>query len=99
MHDQALDEPAGPAGDAPFHAPCHLQAVHWILPSMATLSGRSCSAACADFFERNAVPLEEAPERANAKRNPFLGEPGLKFGKRHVRPLLERGSQSCGRLA
>src|SRR5262245_5151634 len=33
----------------------------------AATSGRSCSAACSVFFEGDGVPVEEAPDRADAR--------------------------------
>ena len=35
-------------------------------------SGRSCSAACADFFDRDGAAMEEAPQAAVADRDPTL---------------------------
>ena len=38
----------------------------------AATSGLSCSAACAVFFERHGVAIEEAPHRARRERGPML---------------------------
>ncbi len=58
------------------------------------MSGRCCSLACA-FFERDAAPLEEAPQRA--LRDPQPMRPFQMRGdlpQRHVRRLIDQGPGS-----
>src|SRR6202158_573112 len=57
----------------------------------AATSGRSCSAACRVFFERDVVAFVEAPDRGRAGFQPLLGlEPRANLFERQV-PL--RGEQ------
>ncbi len=53
------------------------------------MSGRSRSPACAVFFARDPVPVEEAPDRANARWHAGPGELRLDLRQRDVRPLLK----------
>jgi hypothetical protein len=52
------------------------------------MSGRSCSAACAVFFARNPVPVEEPPDCRDARWHAGPGQLRLDLGQRDVRPLL-----------
>ena len=50
------------------------------------MSGRSCSAACADFFQRQVTAVEEGPDGAHARLDAaFYGKPLLHLYDRHVR--------------
>src|SRR5215210_457172 len=52
----------------------------------AATSGRSCSAACTAFFERDPVTVEKAPDRALRDCQPHLvRDPTLQLGQRQVR--------------
>jgi hypothetical protein len=53
----------------------------------ATTSGRSCSLACAVFFNGHAVPIEEAPDRAGC-------ETGTVVAPNHVRTSMYCSSPS-----
>jgi hypothetical protein len=50
--------------------------------------GWSCSAACADFFERDRVAIEEAPQRPDAEGKTLRGDPCLNFRERDVGGFL-----------
>ena len=52
------------------------------------ISGRSCSAACAVFFERDLPTLEKAPDRGHAGGDPAPSQFGLQFRQRDVGRLL-----------
>jgi hypothetical protein len=63
------------------------------------MSGRSCSAACADFFARDAVPVEEAPQGGDANRYAFLCQPGPDLLERDVGLLVHQAQdQRCMRF-
>lgn len=50
------------------------------------MSGRSCSAACADFFERQAAAVQKGPDRAHAYLDVALRrEARLHFDKGDIR--------------
>ncbi len=53
------------------------------------ISGRSRSLACAVFFPRNVVTVEEAPQRSDAEAMPALGKLCGKFLERDVAALLD----------
>src|SRR6476660_5490636 len=56
-----------------------------------TMSGRSCSAACAVFFfARDLVTAKEAPQRPVARRNAPRGERRPKLFKSDVRGLIDQ---------
>src|SRR6266540_2045081 len=58
------------------------------------MSGRSRSAACADFFERQAGAIEEGPDSAHARLDAALrGKPLLHFYDRHVRRMFDQTEQ------
>ena len=59
-------------------------------------SGRSCSAACADFFPCYLPAREEAPQRTDADANPALGQLRLQFVRRHVRHRLDQPEDQIG---
>jgi len=60
----------------------------------ATRSGRFCSAACCDFFERQAEPGQLAPQRGQADRDAVrLAQPGAQLGQRRVRHRRNPGAQ------
>ena len=52
----------------------------------AATSGRSCSAACAVFFEAEPSALEEPPHGGDGDRDTALPQQGLQLGQRHIRP-------------
>jgi hypothetical protein len=55
------------------------------------MSGRFRSAACADFFERQAAAVEEGPDGAHARLDAALRDkPLLHLYDRHVRCLLDQ---------
>jgi hypothetical protein len=57
----------------------------------AATSGLSCSAACAVFFERHGVTVQEPPHRARGERGPVLPEQHLgNLAQRDVDLLLDR---------
>ena len=57
----------------------------------AATSGLSCSAACAVFFERHGVPIEETPHRARRERGAAIPAQHLgNFVQRDVGPRLDR---------
>ena len=58
-------------------------------------SGRSCSAACAVFFEADAAAVEEAPKAADPDRNAALSQPRLQLGQGHVRGPLDLTKQKA----
>src|SRR5262249_55463488 len=60
-------------------------------------SGRSCSAACAIFFQRDAVALEEKPERPDSDAHAALPKLCLKFGERQI-GLPSHGAENECRL-
>lgn len=49
------------------------------------MSGRLCSSACADFFERDPVSAEKPPQRRHAHGDTLLGQRSPKFGQGDVR--------------
>jgi hypothetical protein len=53
------------------------------------MSGRSCSVACAVFFARDPMTVEEAPDRADACRHASPRELGLDLRQRDVGLLFE----------
>ena len=55
------------------------------------MSGRSCSVACAVFFARDLVTLEEAADRAVAEHQTLVGQLAAQFLQRDVRCLLQQG--------
>src|SRR4051812_30628554 len=55
-----------------------------------TMSGRSCSEACAVFFARDVMAAAETPERGHADLSPLSGEPCLQLGRGDVGPRVER---------
>jgi len=55
------------------------------------MSGRSCSVACALFFARDLVALEEAADRAVAEDQTLVGQLATQFLQRDVRSLLQQG--------
>jgi hypothetical protein len=58
------------------------------------MSGRSHSAACADFFERQAAAVEEGPDGAHARLDAALRDkPLLHLYDRHVRCLPDQTEQ------
>lgn len=59
-------------------------------------SARCCSAARRLFFERDAMTIEESPERAAAARNPSLVHRRYKLVQRSVRLLINQGKDSRG---
>ena len=61
----------------------------------AATSGRSCSAACAVFFEADPAALEEPPQGADAHRYAALEQQGLQLGQRHIRPLFHRAQKKA----
>ena len=48
------------------------------------------------FFERDAMTIEESPERAAAARNPSLVHRRYKLVQRSVRPLINQGKDALG---
>jgi len=54
------------------------------------MSGRFCSSAWADFFERDPATLEEAPQPRRAGRHAPFGQSCLKFRQGRVRPGLQQ---------
>jgi hypothetical protein len=64
-----------------------------------TMSGRSCSLACAVFFARDFVAIEKPAERsiALAHEDPLLGELLAEFLERQVWCSLKRQGD-CGRV-
>jgi hypothetical protein len=56
-------------------------------------SGRSCSAACADFFDRQAAAVEEGPDRAHARSHAALGKALLDLDDREVRGGFDQTEQ------
>lgn len=66
-------------------------------------SGRSCSVACAVFFARDPVPVEEPPQRADPDRRAALGEQRLQLDQRNVILRLDRaqgeGCVACTAVA
>src|SRR5215469_9385357 len=59
-------------------------------------SARCCSAARRLFFERDAMTIEESPERATAARNPSLVHRRYKLVQRSVRLLINQGKDALG---
>jgi len=56
----------------------------------AATSGLSCSAACAVFFDRHGVAIEEAPHRARRERSPMLPAQHLgNLAQRDVGPRVD----------
>jgi hypothetical protein len=55
------------------------------------MSGRFCSLACAVFFKRDAVAVEEPPECGDAGMDTPLSQGGLDLGKCDV-PILGLGN-------
>ena len=55
----------------------------------AATSGRSCSAACAVFFEADVTAVEKPPHRADANRHAALPQHASQLGQRHIRRLLD----------
>src|SRR5271165_341299 len=62
----------------------------------AFTSARSCSAACAVFFERVLVAAEEPPYRADAHPHSALGQLRLQLGQRDVSPSFEPAQDEVG---
>src|SRR4029450_9702896 len=60
-------------------------------------SARGCSEACVIFFQRDAVTLEEAPERCDPDAYASLAQLSLEFGKCRV-GLLYHHAENEGRL-
>lgn len=60
------------------------------------MSGRSCSAACAVFFTRDPVTLEEATDRAVAKGQPLVDEFAAQFIQGGVWFLIENRQDGRG---
>lgn len=56
-------------------------------------SGRSCSAACRLFFNRNPVALEKAVHRGAAAENPVFAHPRDDLVQRQIRLRLEQGKK------
>jgi len=57
-------------------------------------SGRSCSAACAVFFEADGVTMEEVPQSSNTALDaPFRAQPGNDLFKREVWRLVDLRQQ------
>jgi hypothetical protein len=57
-------------------------------------SGRSCSLAWADFFERQSAPIEEGPQRRTAGPYAAFGQKPLQqFGDRQVRRFRDQSEQ------
>lgn len=54
------------------------------------MSGRLCSSACADFFERDPPPVEEPPDRRAADDHAAFGQGRLQFGQGDVQLGLEQ---------
>jgi len=57
-------------------------------------SARLCSAACADFFQRDPAPMEEAPQRADARRDARRGQfqlhsPSVMSDRPSTRPRMK----------
>src|SRR5258708_17167564 len=60
----------------------------------AATSGRSCSAACGVFFERDVVAFVETPDRSRTGFQPFLGlEPRANLFERQVRLCCDQIKQ------
>jgi hypothetical protein len=58
------------------------------------MSGRSRSAACADFFERQTAAVEEAPDGAHTRfRAALRGKPPLHLYDGHVRRVFDQSEQ------
>src|SRR5689334_21168122 len=62
------------------------------------MSGRSCSLACADFFERDLVPIKEAPDPTDAGEHTLDLQSGLDLGQRDV-AALGNDAQDRGAMA
>jgi hypothetical protein len=59
-------------------------------------SGRHCSSACADFFERDPTTNEEQPQAFNAGRYPPFTKGCLDLGQGDVTPLLDKTKDQVG---
>src|SRR5437016_847697 len=59
----------------------------------AATSGRSCSAACTVFFEADAVPVVEAPDRAHRDLETALAQPAPDLLERQVGLFADQTEQ------
>lgn len=60
------------------------------------MSGRSCSAACAVFFDGDPPSIEEPPKRGDADADPLLAESSPQLHQRDVRRFLDEAEDQIG---